>query len=128
MEESDTAAILPADVLNATSEAEQADVPTTAGSCDPGPRFSWPPVSVEPVLFLSMFSLVLQAPLSTQYLWDRLSEDLGYNGSKRSECTNGSVPPDPLQKVTPTPTVCYRLVIVLSSRMAGTGRIDMASR
>uniref|UniRef100_A0A3Q2QZL2 Uncharacterized protein n=1 Tax=Fundulus heteroclitus TaxID=8078 RepID=A0A3Q2QZL2_FUNHE len=57
------------------------------------------PVSVEPVLFLSMFSLALQAPLSTQYLWDRISEDLGYNGSRRSECGNSSVEPDPLQEV-----------------------------
>ncbi|XP_019943917.1 proton-coupled folate transporter isoform X2 [Paralichthys olivaceus] len=135
MEESDTAAILPADVLNATSaeedptsdwfgHKEEAEVPTTTttGSCEPRPRFSWPllpPVSVEPVLFLSMFSLALQAPLSTQYLWDRLSEDLGYNGSKRSECTNGSVPPDPLQKEVETLTAHWNLYISLAGFSVG---------
>ncbi|XP_056229246.1 proton-coupled folate transporter [Seriola aureovittata] len=108
MDESDTAAILPGDVLSATSTGDQMsnsvgrkdepDVPTT-GSVRP-PFTCSLPVSVEPVLFLSMFSLALQAPLSTQYLWDRISEDLGYNGTKRSECSNGSVTPDPLQKVT----------------------------
>lgn len=107
MDEPDTAAILPGDVLEATSaddetscshKEEEADVPTTRSG---RPPFTCPlPVSVEPVLFLSMFSLALQAPLSTQYLWDRISEDLGYNGSKRSECSNTSAPPDPLQKVT----------------------------
>lgn len=114
MDESDTAAILPGDVLNATSPAEQTSnndsfgpeeeadktltSPTTSSV---RPPFPCPlPVSVEPVLFLSMFSMALQAPLSTQYLWDRISEDLGYNGSRSSECSNSSVPPDPLQKVT----------------------------
>lgn len=107
MDESDTAAILPGEVLNATSADDQmsdsvdhkdeAGVPSTSFV---RPPCTCPlPVSVEPVLFLSMFSLALQAPLSTQYLWDRISEDLGYNGSKRSECTNGSLPPHPLQKV-----------------------------
>ncbi|KAI3353767.1 hypothetical protein L3Q82_004995 [Scortum barcoo] len=103
MDEPDTAAILPGDVLaSADSEThgprkEEADAATARPV---RPPFTCPlPVSVEPVLFLSMFSLALQAPLSTQYLWDRISEDLGYNGSKRSECGNSSVSPDPLQKV-----------------------------
>ncbi|KAG7225973.1 hypothetical protein INR49_018574 [Caranx melampygus] len=106
MDESDTAAILPGDVLGASSTGDQmsdslghkdeVDVPTTR-SARPPCAYSVP-VSVEPVLFLSMFSLALQAPLSTQYLWDRISEDLGYNGTKRSECSNGSVAPDPVQK------------------------------
>uniref|UniRef100_A0A8C1UUL3 Uncharacterized protein n=1 Tax=Cyprinus carpio TaxID=7962 RepID=A0A8C1UUL3_CYPCA len=43
-------------------------------------------VTVEPVMFLSMFSIVLQWPLSTQYLWDRISEDVGYNGTKGGGC------------------------------------------
>lgn len=103
MDEPDTAVILPGDVLTSTHDEtddhhrEEADVPATLTV---RPPFTCSlPVTVEPVLFLSMFSLALQAPLSTQYLWDRISEDLGYNGSKSSECSNSSVPPDPLQKV-----------------------------
>ncbi len=56
------------------------------------------PVTVEPVIFLSMFSIALQMPLCTQYLWDRISEDVGYNGTKGGGC-NASTVDDPLQKV-----------------------------
>ncbi|XP_039986385.1 proton-coupled folate transporter isoform X2 [Xiphias gladius] len=55
----------------------------------------------------------LKAPLSTQYLWDRISEDLGYNGSRSSECSNGSVPHDPLQKEVETLTAHWNLYINL---------------
>lgn len=110
MEESDTVAILPGDVLGDASSDPQtssdpsehkreADVTSPTGRSVRPPFSCCLPAFAEPVLFLSMFSLTLQAPLSTQYLWDRISEDLGYNGSKRSECSNSSVTPDPLQKV-----------------------------
>lgn len=108
MDEPDTAAILPGDVLASADDetsatglggvkGEEADVST--GRFVRPPYTCSLPVTVEPVMFLSMFALALQAPLSTQYLWDRISEDLGYNGSKRSECSNSSAPLDPLQKV-----------------------------
>ncbi|XP_078102408.1 proton-coupled folate transporter isoform X1 [Sander vitreus] len=127
MDELDTAAILPGDVFNATStdgetndscvHKGEADVPSTRSG---RPPFTcWLPVSVEPVLFLSMFSLALQSPLSTQYLWDRISEDLGYNGSKRSECNNGSVPPDPLQTEVETLTAHWNLYISLGGFSVG---------
>nr|XP_046244877.1 proton-coupled folate transporter [Scatophagus argus] len=127
MEERDTAAILPGDVLTSDDEEpitdsghkHEPDVPTT--------RFGQPqfnvtcplPVSVEPVMFLSMFSLALQAPLSTQYLWDRISEDLGYNGSKTSECSNSSARPDPLQKEVETLTAHWNLYISLGGFFVG---------
>eukprot|EP00064_Thunnus_orientalis_P006163 superscaffoldBa00000629_g6179 len=124
MDEPDTAAILPGDVLNAAAStddevlpSEEVHVRTTRSL---RPPFSCPlPLSVEPVLFLSMFSLALQAPLSTQYLWDRISEDLGYNGSKRSECSNSSVPPDPLQKEVETLTAHWNLYISLGGFSVG---------
>lgn len=56
-------------------------------------------MTVEPVMFLAMFSLVLQGPLSTQYLFDKISQEVGFNRSRTSECGNGSLPADPLQKV-----------------------------
>ncbi|XP_030600582.1 proton-coupled folate transporter [Archocentrus centrarchus] len=126
MDERDTAAILSGDVLGDTSaddqqqpdlHKEEADAPPD-GSLRP-PGACQLPVSVEPVLFLSMFSLALQAPLSTQYLWDRISEDLGYNGSKRSECSNSSAPPDPLQKEVETLTAHWNLYISLGGFSVG---------
>uniref|UniRef100_A0A8D3B730 Proton-coupled folate transporter n=1 Tax=Scophthalmus maximus TaxID=52904 RepID=A0A8D3B730_SCOMX len=134
MDESDTAAILPGDVLDATSaedrpssscgHRDEDDAPTTTTnttgcSARPPPLACPLPVSVEPVLFLSMFSLALQAPLSTQYLWDRISEDLGYNGSKRSECGNSSASPDPLQKEVETLTAHWNLYISLAGFSVG---------
>uniref|UniRef100_A0A1A7XPP6 Proton-coupled folate transporter n=2 Tax=Iconisemion striatum TaxID=60296 RepID=A0A1A7XPP6_9TELE len=119
MEEPDTAAILPEDHSAAAGDGCETDggVPTT-GSARRRCSCSLP-VSVEPVLFLSMFSVALQAPLSTQYLWDRISEDLGYNGSKRSECSNSSVPPDPLQKEVETLTAHWNLYISLGGFLVG---------
>lgn len=49
---------------------------------------------VEPLVFLANFALVLQGPVTTQYLWHRFSADLGYNGTRdRVSCSNHSVDP-----------------------------------
>ncbi|XP_036196688.1 proton-coupled folate transporter isoform X1 [Myotis myotis] len=49
---------------------------------------------VGPILFLANFALVLQGPLTTQYLWHRFSADLGYNGTHdRGGCSNHSANP-----------------------------------
>lgn len=49
---------------------------------------------VGPILFLANFALVLQGPLTTQYLWHRFSADLGYNGTHdRGGCGNHSASP-----------------------------------
>ncbi|KAM6931709.1 proton-coupled folate transporter [Lycodopsis pacificus] len=125
MAELDTAAILP-DVASTDEETngsrghqEEADVPLPTTRFVRPPWTCWRPVSVEPVLFLSMFSMALQMPLATQYLWDRISEDLGYNGSKRSECSDGSVPPDPLQMEVQTMTAHWNLYINLGGFSVG---------
>lgn len=56
---------------------------------------------VEPVVFLANFALVLQGPLTTQYLWHRFSTELGYNGTRhRGNCGNQSA--DPVMKVVGT--------------------------
>uniref|UniRef100_UPI0037E7A158 proton-coupled folate transporter n=1 Tax=Semicossyphus pulcher TaxID=241346 RepID=UPI0037E7A158 len=134
MDERDTAAILPGDVLSATSTDDEM---STYGSCGLNdeaavsttrswrPLFSCPlpvsvePVTVEPVMFLAMFSIALQSPLATQYMWDRISDDLGYNGSRRSECSNMSVPADPLQKQVETLTAHWNLYISLGGFSLG---------
>ncbi|MBV94741.1 Proton-coupled folate transporter, partial [Eschrichtius robustus] len=61
---------------------------------------AWPAGSVlcrgcvEPLIFLANFALVLQGPVTTQYLWHRFSADLGYNGTRdRGSCSNRSVDP-----------------------------------
>ncbi|XP_058416265.1 proton-coupled folate transporter [Diceros bicornis minor] len=49
---------------------------------------------VEPLIFLANFALILQGPLTTQYLWHRFSADLGYNGTRdRGSCGNHSANP-----------------------------------
>lgn len=104
MNEPDTAGILRRDALTSAGSGTdepgptQETVPTT---CFPRPpiRFTCSPVTVEPVVFLVMFSVALNVPLSTQYVWERISEDLGFNGSKTSGCSNESLPPDPVAKV-----------------------------
>lgn len=105
MEDSDRSAILSGedDSPQDHSKSRRFLCPTPVGNniiCFKPPPYSCPlSVSVEPVLFLSMFSLALQMPLYTQYLWDRISEDLGYNGTKTGGCHNSTGPTDPLEKV-----------------------------
>ncbi|NXV40844.1 PCFT protein, partial [Uria aalge] len=57
--------------------------------------------AVEPLLFLATLSLGLQGPLATQYLWDRLGAERGYNGPNASSpagCGNGSAADEPLRQ------------------------------
>lgn len=111
MDDSDTSAILPEEFIPSVGDeipesgasspdSVVVDTPTSSPVRFGRPPFPCPlPISVEPVLFLCMFSLALQMPLYTQYLWDRVSEDVGYNGTKSGGCRNSSGPPDPLEKV-----------------------------
>ncbi|KAM3616749.1 uncharacterized protein V6R79_022587 [Siganus canaliculatus] len=122
MNEPDTAAILSHDALASNTgsindygpdeeeKETEADVPTTVSS----PWKCSLPVSVEPVIFLGMFAVSMQAPLVTQYLWDRISEDLGYDGSKTSRCSNASLPQDPLEKEVETLTAHWNVYINLT--------------
>ena len=72
----------------------------------PGEPRAWPTRSVlcrgcvEPLVFLANFALVLQGPVTTQYLWHRFSADLGFNGTRhRGSCSNRSGDPDPVAQV-----------------------------
>ncbi|KAK1786431.1 hypothetical protein P4O66_018117, partial [Electrophorus voltai] len=77
------------------------------------------PVTVEPVLFLCTFALALQGPLATQYLWERLREDLRYNGTKGGGCGNPAGPADPLQKEVEILTARWNLYIGLGGFLVG---------
>ncbi|XP_068174421.1 proton-coupled folate transporter-like [Antennarius striatus] len=122
----DTAAILPGDLLKNNDGLLIADTGNDNNDREIS-RAIWPPfilncplpVSVEPVLFFSMFSLILQGPLTVQYLFDRISEDLGYNGSQRSGCSNDSELHDPLQKEVETLTSHWFLYINLAGFCLG---------
>uniref|UniRef100_H3AVS4 Proton-coupled folate transporter n=1 Tax=Latimeria chalumnae TaxID=7897 RepID=H3AVS4_LATCH len=101
------------------SQSDPADPPAMeVGALLPGPslcaeRECALPVTVEPVLFLSLFSLALQGPLCTQYLWERLGAQLGYNGTRERGCSNASGPADPFQQELETLTSHWNLYINL---------------
>ncbi|KAM4701257.1 proton-coupled folate transporter [Discoglossus pictus] len=77
-------------------------------------------VTVEPVLFLSMFALALQGPLTTQYLWDRLSIEVGYNGSRdRGDCSISNGSHSSLQQEVETLTSHWSLYINLGGFVVG---------
>lgn len=112
-EESDTAEILPADSLS----PEPGEPEQRRRRCG-APPYSCPlSVTVQPVLFLSTFSVALQMPLYTQYLWERISEDLGYNGTKGGGCNSSS--PDPLQKEVEVLTAHWNMYINLGGFLVG---------
>ncbi|KAM8977383.1 proton-coupled folate transporter [Pelodytes ibericus] len=76
-------------------------------------------MTVEPVLFLSMFALALQGPLTTQYIWDQISADIGYNGTKHQECGNQNSSSDSLQQEVETLTSHWSLYINLGGFLVG---------
>ncbi|RXN07644.1 proton-coupled folate transporter [Labeo rohita] len=117
MGDSDTSAILEEDLESSDS--------SKVCCCFKVPQNKRPPpcscpfsVTVEPIIFLSTFSLALQMPLYTQYLWDRISEDVGYNGTKGGGC-NASTVFDPLQKEVETLTAHWNLYINLGGFLVG---------
>ncbi|XP_036625330.1 proton-coupled folate transporter [Trichosurus vulpecula] len=75
----------------------------------------WGPVEL--VLFLANFAVALQRPLTTQYLWHRLGEEVGYNGTSREGGCNDTV--DPKQQEVETLTSHWSLYIDLSGFFVG---------
>lgn len=100
MDESDTVELMHGDHLSPDASNSscgrygQSEAPWESGRSS---LFRPPLVSVEPVVVLTMFSVALHEPLSTQYLWARISEDLRYNRTKTSGCESSHQ--DALQKV-----------------------------
>ncbi|XP_008819801.1 proton-coupled folate transporter [Nannospalax galili] len=90
----------------------------------PGASRSLPTVAVlfrgpvEPIVFLANFALVLQGPLTTQYLWHRFSTELGYNGTRhRGNCGNQS--DDPIMKEVETLTSHWTLYMNVGGFLVG---------
>ncbi|XP_004707388.1 proton-coupled folate transporter [Echinops telfairi] len=73
---------------------------------------------VEPLIFLANFALVLQGPVTTQYLWHRFSADLGYNGTRtRAGCSNHSQ--NPIMQEVETLTSHWTLYMNLGGLLVG---------
>ncbi|XP_007894718.2 proton-coupled folate transporter [Callorhinchus milii] len=69
-------------------------------------------VTVEPVLLLAMAALVLQGPLTTQYIYQRSSERLGYAGNSSRGCNSTASPGERrLQQEVETLTAHWNLCI-----------------
>ncbi|CAN9511604.1 unnamed protein product [Ophioblennius macclurei] len=124
MEEMDTAAILQADqqdddVTEEDKDKEEKQVGTGGSCCGSRCRFGLGVVTVEPVLLLSTFSMWLQLPLSAQYLWERVSAELGFNGTRRAACGNASLTPDPLEKQVEILTAKWNLYLSLAGFSLG---------
>ncbi|XP_018604245.2 proton-coupled folate transporter isoform X2 [Scleropages formosus] len=133
MEESDTSAILPQDFLAGPSDsgsslenvcetpaAVEKDAQTRSRTATGRPPLSCPlGVTVEPAIFLSMFSVALQRPLYTQYLWERISADLGYNGTRDRGCGGSTRPPDAAEQEVESLTAHWNLYINLGGFAVG---------
>uniref|UniRef100_A0A8D0L4V0 Proton-coupled folate transporter n=1 Tax=Sphenodon punctatus TaxID=8508 RepID=A0A8D0L4V0_SPHPU len=99
-----------------------AESPAVAGD-QPGPLEPRCRPTVEPVLFLGTAALSLQAPLCTQYLWDRLGAELGYNGTSHGSGSpggcGGNGSGDPLQQEVETLVSHWNLYLNLAGFFVG---------
>ncbi|XP_048468720.1 proton-coupled folate transporter [Rhincodon typus] len=68
-------------------------------------------LTVEPLVFLSMLALVLQAPLSTQYIFQRISSELGFSGNRSRGCNKSQGSQAQLEKDVETLTSHWNLYI-----------------
>ncbi|XP_072326241.1 proton-coupled folate transporter-like [Scyliorhinus torazame] len=76
-------------------------------------------LTVEPLLFLSMMALALQAPLSTQYIFHRVSEQLGFSGNRSRGCNSSAGPEAQLEQAVEVMTSHWNLYINLGGFAVG---------
>ncbi|XP_074869798.1 proton-coupled folate transporter isoform X1 [Carettochelys insculpta] len=101
-------------------------LPLRAMAARPGPAAGEPrgrcAALVEPALVLGTLALGLQAPLCTQYLWERLGARLGYNGSEAggaAGCGNASGAGDPRRQEVEASVSHWNLYINLGGFFVG---------
>ncbi|XP_072098910.1 proton-coupled folate transporter [Mobula birostris] len=68
-------------------------------------------VTVEPVLLMAMLALVLQVPLTTQYIFQRVSAELGFSGNRSRGCNRSRGPEVQLEREVETITSHWNLYI-----------------
>ncbi|XP_067866887.1 proton-coupled folate transporter [Heterodontus francisci] len=75
--------------------------------------------TVEPCLFLSMLALALQAPLSTQYIFQRVSAELGFSGNRSRGCNSSGGPEAQLEQAVEVLTSHWNLYINMGGFAVG---------
>lgn len=60
-------------------------------------------LTVEPVLIMAMMALALQGPLTTQYIFQRVSAELGFSGNRSRGCNRSQGSEAELERVRPPP-------------------------
>ncbi|XP_067864644.1 proton-coupled folate transporter isoform X2 [Heptranchias perlo] len=75
--------------------------------------------TVEPVMFLAMMALVLQTPLTTQYIFERVSAELGFSGNRSRGCNRSRGPDAELEQEVETLTAHWNLYINLGGFAVG---------
>ncbi|XP_069766884.1 proton-coupled folate transporter-like isoform X1 [Narcine bancroftii] len=68
-------------------------------------------VTVEPVVFMAMLALTLQVPLATQYIYQRVSAELGFRGNRSRGCNATPGPEAGLERAVEAMTSHWNLYI-----------------
>ncbi|XP_078404410.1 proton-coupled folate transporter isoform X1 [Cetorhinus maximus] len=95
-------------------DSDSPPAPALSRSRSPG---AW--LTVEPVLFLTMLALALQAPLSTQYIFQRVSAELGFNGNRSRGCNSSGGAEAQLEQAVEAMTSHWNLYINLGGFAVG---------
>lgn len=100
MNEPDRASILtPAPTGDHDGETDGTNNATKAACFKPPPYKLCSFITVEPLILLTNVAVTTTSSTTTQYIYQVVSAEVGYNGSKTSGCSNVSLPLDPLQEV-----------------------------
>lgn len=68
-------------------------------------------LTVEPVLIMAMMALALQGPLTTQYIFQRVSAELGFSGNRSRGCNRSQGSEAELERAVETMTSHWNLYI-----------------
>ncbi|XP_032901745.1 proton-coupled folate transporter [Amblyraja radiata] len=68
-------------------------------------------LTVEPVLIMAMLALALQGPLTTQYIFQRVSAELGFSGNRSRGCNRSQGSEAELERAVETMTSHWNLYI-----------------
>ncbi|XP_051891429.1 proton-coupled folate transporter-like [Pristis pectinata] len=76
-------------------------------------------VTVEPALFMAMLAMVLQGPLTTQYIFQRVSAELGFSGNRSRGCNRSQGPEAELEREVEAMTSHWNLYINMGGFAVG---------
>uniref|UniRef100_A0A3B5K7V3 Proton-coupled folate transporter n=2 Tax=Takifugu rubripes TaxID=31033 RepID=A0A3B5K7V3_TAKRU len=117
MNESDRASILssetPAPTGDDDARTDGTNNATKTACFKPPPYKLCSFITVEPLILLTNVAVTTTSSLTTQYIYEVVSAEVGYNGSKTSGCSNVSLPLDPLQEEVDTLSAHWNLYMNL---------------